>query len=567
MKKFIETASLKRSVLIVEDEFINREILGSILSGEYEVAKASNGQEALDILGDNNNKISLVLLDLLMPVMDGFTFLSLVKSDPKLKRIPVIVMTSEKDAEVRSIRLGAADFITKPYDMPEVILARCERIIELSEDKSIISSTERDSLTGLYSKEFFFEYVRKTASLINRNMDAVVLNIDRFHLVNELYGRRVGDEVLRGVSKLITDCFVKSNGFACRAEADNFYVYCERRDDYDSLLSDIQNQLSDLSPSTRIRLRTGINQNTESSQLVETWFDRAKIACDLIRGDYMRSVEIYSDELHERSLYHERLINDIGSAIKNRDLVVYFQPKFVISGSEPRLGSAEALVRWKHPELGMISPGDFIPLFESNGLISMVDNYVWEETASQIRKWDDEYGFKLPVSMNVSRVNLYDMELENKLLKLLESYGLTPGDCMLEITETACADNSVNPIKVIESLREKGFKIEMDDFGSGYSSLNMLTTIPIDVLKMDIKFIRNMTKDEKSLRLVELILDIAKFLDLLVVAEGVEDKTQLDLLKKMGCDIIQGYYFSKPLPPEDFVRFIEAEKQKRLTEV
>ena len=250
-------------------------------------------------------------------------------------------------------------------------------------------------------------------------------------------------------------------------------------------------------------------------------------------------------------------------AIRNRDFVVFYQPKFDIQTKEPRLRSAEALIRWKHPELGMISPGAFIPLFESNGLIQKLDRFVWEEAAGQIRKWKEQYGISVPVSVNVSRIDIYDPELENRLSALVKSNELSPNELMLEITESAYADNANGLIEVVNHLRDNGFKIEMDDFGSGYSSLNMLTTIPIDVLKLDMKFVRNMHKDEKSLKLVELIVDIAKFFNVPLVAEGVEDESQLTTLKEMGCDIVQGYYFSKPVPAEEFVKFIEEEKQRR----
>jgi EAL domain-containing protein (putative c-di-GMP-specific phosphodiesterase class I) len=270
--------------------------------------------------------------------------------------------------------------------------------------------------------------------------------------------------------------------------------------------------------------------------------------------------------MQERSIYQQRMIEDIDDSIANHDFVVYFQPKFGIRGDEPRLRSAEALIRWKHPELGMISPGDFIPLFESNGLIQKLDNYVWREAAKQVRAWKDAYGISIPVSVNVSRIDICDPELEEKLVQIMADFTLSPDDLMLEITESAYADNARRLVEVIDHLRAMGYKIEMDDFGSGYSSLNMLTTISIDVLKMDMKFVRNMQKDEKSLKLVELILDIAEFLNVPVVAEGVEEESQLKLLKERGCELIQGYYFSKPVPPEEFEVFIREELEKRKEE-
>ena len=207
----------------------------------------------------------------------------------------------------------------------------------------------------------------------------------------------------------------------------------------------------------------------------------------------------------------------------------------------------------------MISPGYFIPLFESNGSIQKVDHYVWKKAAKQIREWKDKYNYDIAVSVNVSRIDIFDPKLQNKLREILKENGLNERELMLEITESAYADNANTLIGVTESLRNSGFLIEMDDFGSGYSSLNMITTLPIDVLKLDMKFVRNMEKDEKSMKLVELIIDIAKFLNVPVVAEGVETQSQLDTLKKMGCNVIQGYYFSKPVPAEEFEKFIEKE--------
>ena len=567
MESFRKTSGLRRRVLIVDDDQINREILGNILTEEYEISYAANGKEAYQLLKGREHVYSLVLLDLLMPVMDGYQLLAKLKEDEILKSIPVIVMTSETDAEVVSIKLGASDFITKPYDMPEVIQARCQRIIELSEDKSIIRSAEHDTLTGLYNRDFFFEYIRQIEKFNpGREVDVLVLNIDHFRMINEMHGRQEGDLVLQRLAQILMKEFQDTAGIGCRPEADTFYWYHNHRDGYEKVLKDIQEELTGLSDSTRIHIRAGIYQDTDKSQEIEAWFDRAKLACDRIRGDYTRQLCFYSNDMQERSIYQQRLIEDIDDSIANHDFVVYYQPKFGIRGEEPRLRSAEALIRWKHPELGMISPGDFIPLFESNGLIQKLDNYVWREAARQVRAWKDAYGISIPVSVNVSRIDICDPELEEKLVQIMTDFTLSPDDLMLEITESAYADNARRLVEVIDHLRAMGYKIEMDDFGSGYSSLNMLTTISIDVLKMDMKFVRNMQKDEKSLKLVELILDIAQFLDVPVVAEGVEEESQLMLLKERGCELIQGYYFSKPVPPEEFEAFIREELEKRKEE-
>ncbi|OON85173.1 hypothetical protein BXO88_13510 [Oribacterium sp. C9] len=553
MDKFRITSGFRRRILVVEDEMINREILGNILGPLYEVAFAENGLEAWKLLNDGQYLFSLILLDLIMPFMDGFELLQKIKKDEVLKSIPVIVMTSEKEAEVQCIRNGAVDFIKKPYDMPEVILARCERTIELYEDKSIIRSVERDSLTGLYSKDMFLEYVRRIDSYkLNRPMDAIVLDIEHFRLINEMFGRKEGDKLLSFTADLIRRKYECTAAIACRAEGDTFFIYCEHSDVNIDMAKDIQNELYSASDSMKVKLRIGIYEEVDKNIDTETRFDRAKLACDRLRGDYSKKVAYYSDELQARSIYQERLISDIEKGIANEEFRVVFQPKYDISGDIPRIKSAEALVRWFHPDLGTIPPTEFIPLFENNGLISKLDNYVWEKAAASIREWKDNYGISIPVSVNVSRVDIYDNSLEDRIMKLLAANRLDTDDILLEITESAYSENAKKLIEVTTSLRNRGFKIEMDDFGAGYSSLHMLNELPIDVIKMDMKFVHNLEKDEKSVRLIELIMDIARFLQVPVVAEGVENEGQLSRLKALGCTIIQGFYFSKPLPYDEF---------------
>ena len=194
---------------------------------------------------------------------------------------------------------------------------------------------------------------------------------------------------------------------------------------------------------------------------------------------------------------------------------------------------------------------------ENNGLITKLDRYVWKESAAQVRRWIDKYGITIPVSDNVSREDLLDSDLTEFFSRIVEENNLTPNDLLLEITESAYTENLEQLIEQVDNLQSAGFRIEMDDFGSGYSSLNMLSSIPIDVIKLDINFIRNMFDSEKNMQMLKLMMQIKDSLGVPVVAEGVETKEQLDLLKEMGCDIVQGYYFSKPVPAEEFEKFIE----------
>jgi len=499
------------------------------------------------------------MLDIFMPEMNGFEVLEAMAADDLLKRIPVIVLTSEKSAELKALELGAADFITKPFDVHDVILVRARRIIELNEKRNLIFSAEHDKLTMLYTRGFFFEYAERLYKYHSElHMDAVVLNIEQFHSLNELNGRDFGDEVLQIIGREIGDFLAETEGIASRIVADRFDIYCAHQDDYRALLDRLQNKVNGIAPNVSIRLRMGVMPWREGIDPV-LMFDRAKTACSMVRGNYTNPLMIYDEDMHMHELLDRRLLNDLNLAVEENQLMVYFQPKYNIQVDPPMLSSAEALIRWKHPELGMISPEAFIPLFEKNGLISIVDNFVWKNTAKQISEWKEKFGITLPVSVNVSRADIFDLTLAERLKGLVHENGLVFKCLKLEITESAYIDNARQLLDLVSELRQLGFEIEMDDFGSGYSSLNMLSSMPVDVLKIDMKFIRNIERNETDRKLVAMILDIAKFMKLTVVAEGVETDGQLEILKKAGCDIVQGYYFSRPLPADEFEKLIEKE--------
>ncbi len=431
---------------------------------------------------------------------------------------------------------------------------------QAKERQRLISAAENDELTGLFNRGFFYEYARHFLDTYpDLKMDAIVLNIEQFQLVNELNGRDFGDRVLCFLGEEIKTFLEGTIGIASHIEADRFDIYCKHLEDYQALLDRFQNRLNELSPSASIRLRMGVMPWQEELGSDQA-FDRAWSACNRVRGGN-RHLMIYNQELHARENYNQRLLNDLRRAVEQREFKVYYQPKYSIQCDPPRLTSAEALIRWQHPELGLIPPDDFIPLFEGNGQISIVDKYVWAETARQIAAWKEKYGVVLPVSVNLSRVDVFDPKLEEILDGLVKDNGLERRTLHLEVTESAYTENAEELLKVIERLRSKGYEIEMDDFGSGYSSLNLLSSMPVDVLKMDRGFIRNIEHSEQDFRLVELILDIAKNLKMPVIAEGVETERQLAMLKDAGCDLVQGYYFSRPVPPEEFEKFIESEKR------
>lgn len=556
----------RRTVMVVDDEQINREMLGAILETEYEVIYAENGKDALYQIGLNRERLSLILLDLLMPQLDGFGVLNAIRGDDDLRKIPVIVLTSDEDAEVRSLSMGASDFLPKPYNRPEVILARIRRSIELAEDANIIKATENDSLTGLYTREFFYEYghqfdYRHPAT----ETDAIVLDFNRFHLINELYGRHFGDQILFRIADGIRDVLMDIEGIGCRYDADTFYLYIEHCTNYEALMDRIYSGMADLLKTPEVRLRMGVYSDTYREQTFEQRFDRALQACNSIRSKRDMAYAVYDHGMHVRELHDARLLEDFETALNEKQFKVLYQPKYNIKGDRPFLSSAEALISWVHPEFGRVSPGQFIPLFEENGLIQRLDRYVWREAASQVRRWKDELGSSVPVSVNVSRVDVYDPNIVEFLIGIVEENSLSPDEYLLEITESAYTDNSHQIVDVVNRLRAEGFKVEMDDFGSGYSSLNMLTTLPIDALKLDMVFVRNLTAESKEMRMVKLVMEIADFLKVPVIAEGVESEEQLNLLKDVGCDIVQGYYFSRPVLAEEFSELIKKDMKEKET--
>ena len=550
---------IKRTIMIVDDEFINQEILKAILGNDYDILTASNGKEALDILHqDIIPPISLIMLDINMPVMDGLEFLKIIKAEDNFKKIPIIVLTVEKDNELKSLELGAADFIKKPYDVPEIIRARVKRTIELSEDRLIIQAAERDELTGAYNKDVFVEYVsRMDKYKKNPVNDMVVVNVDHFHLFNEIYGRDEGNILLKNIADALKDVARSNDGIVGRLQADYFMMYLKNQTDYDAFYDSIHEKLIEYHSVDNFRLRMGIYTVTDSSEHVDVRIDRAKLVCDELRSTSLNNYNIYDKAVQDKSIFNERLLLDLPVAIKERQLEVYYQPKFNVVGDKPVLASAEALIRWNHPEYGFLSPGLFIPLLEENYSVRFVDHFVWNEVAAQIAKWKKEYGKTIPVSVNVSRTDMYDENIIPILLDAVRNNGITANDLLLEITESAYNSAPEQLIGVVNNLKEHGFRIEIDDFGSGYSSLNALASIQFDILKLDMKFVREMNKNEKTMKMVQIVSDIGRLLNVLLVAEGVETEEQYLQIKKLGYHVIQGYYFSKPVKVSEFEKFLK----------
>ena len=546
----------KRQVLIVQDEIGASDSLKDMMKDKYDLLTVSDGEEMMSTIIRKRDILSLIILNITPPERLTLDMITILKSEQDLARIPVIVTSADREKEAQSLLMGAMDFIPKPYPPQDVILARVRRAIELSEDREIISLTERDSMTGLYNREFFYRYaVQFDAYHRSMSMDAIVVDVNHFRMINERYGKNIGDEVIRQIGQNLRTSVADAGGIVCRRNGDTFLIYCPHRTDYAEILDNAAMIKGDRN--IHVRLRMGVYPEVDKTLDIERRFDHAKMAADSRRGNYSNRIGFYDKALHDEEILREHLLEEFSGSLEKEQFLVFYQPKFDIRQSEPVLNSAEALVRWNHPELGLIGPERFIPLFEDHGLIQELDNYVWRKVASQMAAWHEKYGRVFPVSVNVSRIDMYDPDFIDTISALVKEFGIRYEDFLLEITESAYTQDSEQIIENVKKLREAGFLIEMDDFGSGYSSLNMISTLPIDVIKLDMQFIRNAFKEHSDTRMLEAVLGIADSLYVPTVAEGVETSEQLNALKSMGCDIAQGYYFSKPVPPDQYEFFIE----------
>lgn len=544
---------LKRTVLVVDDQKLNREILHDILEDEYVVVCAGNGQEAMDILMEKGKKFAAVLLDILMPVMDGYEVMEKMQKTPGLSEIPILVTSQiiEKEYELKALNMGASDFVSKPFN-GEILKKRLYNLIQMHESAAAVGVMERDNLTGLYSKEGFccrMKEVLKSGQDIL--YDVIAVDIEHFKLFNDTYGVDEGDRLLRNVAYKIVAESERCNGICARVYADQFLIFLERQEGYAiGMVNNINRIMENYPLDMKIHVKMGVYEVHDGTVPVNSMCDRAFIAVKAAKGHYENDVAYYDDSIREKLLLEQQIGDDMVHALRNEQFNVYFQPKYDLTTGE--MAGAEALVRWQHPTKGFMSPGEFIPIFEKNGFITELDMFVWNKGCNYIADWQKKYGVTVPVSVNVSRKDIYKQNLPEILKEIVEENGLKPENLHLEITESAYTENPEQLILIVEQLKKEGFIIEMDDFGSGYSSLNMLAELPIDVLKLDMKFLQNKGEQSKIENIMSSIVELAKKINLFVIAEGVEMEKQISMLKSMKCDMVQGYYYAKPMPAAQF---------------
>ncbi len=543
----------KKQLLVVEDNTLNREILKEILQDSYTIAEAENGQAALDILAEKKRDIALILLDIMMPVMDGYTFLEIIKKDAELSMIPVIVMTqgdSEED-EVNALAHGANDFVPKPY-RPQVILHRIASIIRFRETAAMVNQFMYDRLTGVYSKEYFYREVRRLLQEFpERKYDIICSNVESFKLFNDIFGLDAGDQLLKDIANIIRKQMGDS-GICGRLDSDRFMCLFEKRREYtEEIFAGMRDRIRSASKANaKVMIKWGIYEVVDHAVQIEQMCDRAFLAAEGIQGQYNKTFALYDAKLRDRLLREQAITEAMQTALDEHQFEVYLQPKYA-AGDETMAG-AEALVRWNHPQWGRMSPGEFIPLFEKNGFITQMDMYMWEQVCRMLADWKKKGYPMIPISVNVSRADAFQINLPEYLPNLVGKYGLDPSLIHLEITESAYTEKPEQMIAITGQLREQGFVIEMDDFGSGFSSLNMLKDMKLDVLKLDMKFVQDEVENAEGEGILDFVVHLARWMHLSVVAEGVETREQLSYLRRIGCDYVQGYLFAKPMSAAEF---------------
>lgn len=417
-----------------------------------------------------------------------------------------------------------------------------------------------DSLTGIYNRNRFLEKVDDIlAAAPDEDYLMIAFDINDFKFINEVYGKDKADSILILISKTIASAS-PDDAVYCRWSGDVFAVFMKKsnfgteedviRRNIRGLETRFRNKMDEQNDTKQpIVIHIGVYETSDLENIRPAiMIDRCQIAIETIKGDFNNRLVFYDNKIRENRLWEQRITSELDEAIRDGEIVPYIQPQYNADGV---LEGGEILARWIHSEHGFLAPFKFIPTFEKNGMIYKLDLCMWENACKILSRWKHE-GRDWALSVNISPKDFYFLDIYGVIMELVRSYRIDPAKLHLEITESAVIDNAQDNIEVLRKLREAGFIVEMDDFGSGYSSLNMLKEIPLDVLKIDMVFLQETANYDKSSIILQSIIDMANKLNLSQITEGVETREQLDMLKEMGCKLFQGYYFSKPIPIDEF---------------
>ena len=438
--------------------------------------------------------------------------------------------------------------------------------------KQISKFLDTDKLTSGINYERFLREAQKVIEDKSNTYAVFYGDIQNFKYINDTFGYDVGDELLMSISQRIRDAVSNVGGLYARISADNYTALVPYKDKNDfvetiySIIDDIcwfeELQKANYRPEVYVGIYcTGDDENSAELSISEM-IDRANMAQKSVKGSSEYHIAFYTEEIRERVIAEKELERHMESALANGEFKAYFQPKYQVSTGE--IVGAEALVRWDSPQSGFMSPGKFIPLFEHNGFIINLDQYIFETVCRNIREWLDKGVKVVPISVNVSRLQFYRIDFVKRYTKIKEKYDIPDGLLELEFTESIVFENLAILRKIVLNLKKAGFSCSIDDFGSGYSSLNILKNLPMDTLKLDRLFFvgsENITRDKA---LISSVITMSRALNMKTVAEGIENWAQVAFLKEIGCDIIQGYVYSEPIPHARFTNLLEGNRRKEI---
>jgi len=432
-------------------------------------------------------------------------------------------------------------------------LGQCVKM-KRNQEKHYMAS--RDSLTGLYSRQFFF---KKTEELLRKNPHKkrymVCTNIKNFKLINDLFGQDMGDRVLTDQTKLLMlekevlekqeDCILGRIG------GDKFAMLIAKEDFHPEQITMNMSKLQYLinEANYKLHISIGVYEIEDCAESAQVMCDKANMAIESMQGEYSHMIAYYDSRMLEWMVHEKNILSEFDNALESGQFQMYLQPQIANTGE---LAGAEAIVRWHHPSRGVLMPADFIDIIEKRGFIYHLDQCMWQQAAAKLNDWKNRGIDNLYISVNVSTKDFYYADLYKVFTSLVEQYHIEPCKLNIEITETVFISDIEVHLTVIRRLREYGFNIEIDDFGSGYSSLNMLKDIEVDILKIDMAFLEETKNPARSRTIIKAVITMAKELGMKVITEGVRSEEHVNFLTEMGCDILQGYYYAAPLPVEAF---------------
>ena len=426
---------------------------------------------------------------------------------------------------------------------------------ERLKDEATLYAT-RDQLTGLWNRDYFFEIAGKT---LRENPEErflmIATDIYHFKLFNEILGTSTGDDLLLAFAQAYREHCRRKWVFS-RIGADRFALLIPKADfKEESFLKIVHGVLERKNYSMKVHCYIGVYEIVDPSLNVDSMYDRAFMAVESMKGDMQKEIAYYEEEILHQRIHETTTLDELDRALLNDEFVIYLQPQLDLEAQ--RVVSAEALIRWNKPGRGIVFPGEFIPIFENHGMIAKLDYYVWELACRQLAQWKEMGLYERSIAVNISAKDFYLSDLYESITGLVDKYDVDPAHLKLEITETAFVLDVKKQMELVRRLQDYGFIIEIDDFGSGYSSLNSLKEIEVDLLKMDLKFFEKTGDSKRAEKIVSSVITLANDLGMPVIAEGVETKEDVEMVKAAGCQMVQGYYYAKPMPIEDFEKYLE----------